>query len=51
VANCVPTARQAGARVVIVNGEETAMDGHADVVLRGSISAILPTILSPSGNT
>lgn len=51
VANCVPTARQAGARVVIVNGEETAMDGRADVVLRGSISAILPTILSPSGNT
>ena len=32
----------AGARVVIVNGEPTAMDHLADAVLRGSISEILP---------
>ncbi|CAN5620802.1 NAD-dependent protein deacetylase [soil metagenome] len=43
-ANCVPIARRAGARVVIVNGSSTAMDGAADVVLLGSISEVLPAI-------
>jgi NAD-dependent deacetylase len=42
VAGMVPTAHQAGARIVIVNGEATEMDTIADVVLRGSISEILP---------
>ena len=51
VAGCVPTARRTGARVVIVNGQETAMDGEADVVLRGSISAILPELFGLGGNT
>lgn len=44
-ANCVPIARRAGARVAIVNGSPTAMDGAADVVLLGSISEILPVIV------
>jgi NAD-dependent SIR2 family protein deacetylase len=35
----------AGARVVIVNGSETAMDHFADAVLRGSISELLPRIV------
>jgi NAD-dependent deacetylase len=44
VANMVPRARFAGARVVIVNAEPTAYDDVADAVLRGSISEILPAI-------
>lgn len=44
VAHMVPEAKAAGAKIVIVNGEETAMDSLADVVLRGSISSILPHI-------
>ena len=45
VAAMVPTARQAGASVVIVNAEPTEMDDLADVVVRGSISEVLPTIV------
>ena len=45
VADMVPVARMAGARVVIVNGSETAMDHLADAVLRGSISELLPRIV------
>ena len=44
-ANCVPVAARAGARVVIVNGEPTEMDGLADVVLRGAISELLPALI------
>ena len=47
VADVVPVARTAGARIVIVNGGETAMDHLADVVLRGSISEILPASRHP----
>jgi len=45
VADVVPVARLAGARIVIVNGSETAMDHLADAVLRGSISEIVPAIV------
>ncbi|MFW2382954.1 MAG: SIR2 family NAD-dependent protein deacylase [Acidimicrobiales bacterium] len=44
----VPIAKSAGANVVIVNGEPTEMDHYADVVVGGSISQVLPQILSPS---
>ncbi len=44
-AGMVPLAKQAGARIVVVNGEQTAMDGIADLVLRGSISELLPAIV------
>lgn len=44
-ANCVPRAKMAGARVVIVNGDETAMDHYADAVLNGSISELLPQLI------
>ena len=44
VANMVPLAKQAGARVVIVNDAPTAMDELADAVLNGPISDILPVI-------
>jgi len=46
VANCVPRAKAAGARIVIVNGDETAMDRYADWVLRGSIGEILPALVA-----
>jgi NAD-dependent deacetylase len=51
VANVVPHARANRARVVIVNAEPTAMDRHADEVLLGSLSEILPSILSARGPT
>jgi len=44
IAGVVPVAKEAGARVVIVNAEATAMDDLADAVLRGSISEILPRL-------
>lgn len=45
-AGLVPAARAAGARVVIVNGGPTAMDGLADAVVRGSISEALPALVA-----
>jgi len=45
VADVVPIARMSGARIVIVNGGETAMDHLADLILRGSISDLLPRIV------
>jgi NAD-dependent SIR2 family protein deacetylase len=38
-------ARECGARVVILNAEATEMDALAHVMLRGSISAVLPQIV------
>ena len=43
-AQVVPVAHQAGARVVIVNHQPTAMDPLADALLRASIGAVLPAI-------
>jgi len=45
VAGVVPVAKDAGARVVIVNAEPTDMDGLADAILRGSIGDILPRLV------
>jgi len=45
VAGVVPAAKESGARVVILNAEPTEMDMLADVVLRGSISEILPRLV------
>ncbi len=45
VANCVPIAKRAGAAVVIVNGQPTEMDRHADHVLIGQIADILPRLV------
>lgn len=44
VANAVPIARDAGARIVIMNAQPTAFDDIADAVLDGSISATLPQL-------
>ena len=45
VNGCVPAAKDAGARVVIVNAQPTDMDSLADVVLRGPIGEILPRLV------
>ena len=45
VAAMVPVAVQHGAVVVVVNGSPTEMDHLADVVVRGSISEVLPRIV------
>ncbi|CAN5517383.1 NAD-dependent protein deacetylase [soil metagenome] len=44
-ANCVPRAKATGARVIIVNGDATAMDRYADALLLGQISDILPELI------
>jgi NAD-dependent deacetylase len=44
-ANCVPIAKSAGARVVIINAERTDMDGIADAVLNGPIGELLPALV------
>jgi len=48
VAGMVPLARRAGKSVVIVNRSPTAYDSLADVVIRGSISEVVPVLLEPS---
>jgi NAD-dependent deacetylase len=45
-ANVVPRAKASGARVVIVNGEPTAMDRFADAVLIGSLGEVLPKLIT-----
>ena len=42
-------ARQAGARLVIVNRDPTPLDGLADAVVRGEIGAVLPALVSRGG--
>jgi len=44
-AGLVPIACRTGASVVIINGDPTEMDPLADVVLHGSISDLLPTLV------
>jgi NAD-dependent deacetylase len=44
-ANCVPRAKAGGAPVIIVNGQETAMDRYADWLLVGEIGEILPALV------
>jgi NAD-dependent deacetylase len=48
-ANTVPRAKAGGAPVIIVNGEETAMDRYADHLLVGQISEILPELIAEPG--
>jgi NAD-dependent deacetylase len=48
IAGVVPVAKRAGARVVILNAEPTAMDELADALLQGGISEILPKLMAPS---
>jgi NAD-dependent deacetylase len=50
IAAVVPAAKRVGARVVIVNGEPTEMDDMADMVLRHSISEVLPMLVGGAQN-
>jgi NAD-dependent deacetylase len=45
IAGVVPVAKRAGARLIIVNAEPTAMDDVADAVIRGTIGQILPHLI------
>jgi len=47
IANVVPLAKAAGARIAILNERSTEMDSLADAVIRGSISDILPRLVEP----
>jgi NAD-dependent protein deacetylase/lipoamidase len=49
VADAVPSAKAAGARVVIVNAEPTPFDDIADAVLPGAIGEILPSLCRRRG--
>ena len=44
IASVVPLAKDAGARVVIINAQPTPFDDVADAVLAEPISAILPAL-------
>jgi NAD-dependent deacetylase len=46
IAAAVPACKAAGASLVIVNAEPTAFDEIADVLLPGSISAVLPALFA-----
>lgn len=46
VANVVPLAKAARARVVILNAEPTPMDGLADAVFRRAIGEVLPQLVN-----
>ncbi len=46
IANVVPVAKRAGARVVIVNAQPTEMDELADALIRGPIGEILPVLVN-----
>ena len=45
IAGVVPLARRLRKTVVIVNGSPTACDDDADVVVRGSISEVIPRLV------
>jgi NAD-dependent deacetylase len=47
-AGMVPAAKQAGAALLILNGEPTPFDRIADAVLHGSISVVLPALVGAS---
>ena len=51
VAGAVDLAREAGARIIIVNAQPTPFDEVADAVLPGSISEILPAILGSAARS
>ena len=44
IAGTLPLAKDAGARVIILNAQPTPFDNIADAVLHGSISEVLPQV-------
>jgi len=49
VASMVPIAARAGARIVIVNDQPTAMDALADAIVREPIGEVLTAICAAKG--
>ena len=47
IANAVPIAQRAGARIIIMNAEPTQFDDIADARLDGLISEELPQVCAP----
>ena len=45
-AGVVPLAKQNGAKIIIINGDPTAMDDLADVILSGKIGESLPSLVA-----
>ena len=50
IAAVVPAAQRVGAKIAIVNAEPTEMDHLADVIIRESISQVLPIIVGGAMN-
>ena len=48
VAAVVPTARQSGVKIVVINGGPTEMDPPPDTVLRGTIGELLSMLMARS---
>jgi NAD-dependent deacetylase len=45
IAEMVPIALRAGAKLIILNAQETPFDDYADVVIRGKLGEVLPAIV------
>ena len=45
------SAKQSGARLIIINRTETPLDDAADLVLRGEIGRTLPALAGMAGRT
>ena len=50
IAAVVPSAQRVDAKIAIINAEPTEMDHLADLIIRDSISEILPIIVNGSSN-
>ena len=50
VAGLVPVAKEAGARVVILNAEPTPFDPIADAVIHEPIGTVLPVLIGDRGS-
>ena len=44
-ASMVPIALQAGAKLIIMNAQETDFDPYASVILRGQLGTVLPAVV------
>jgi len=50
IAAVLPSAKRVGAKIVVVNGEPTEMDHLADLVIRESISDVMPLVVNGEKN-
>ena len=45
-AGMVPIALRAGAKLIIMNAQETEFDPYASLILRGQLGAVLPRVVA-----